>query len=173
MTKKGKTILIVVIVAFIALSVGMSMFFETNYACGKLCHEMTPYYNTWAESSHAHVNCHECHSWPGFGGFFKTKLVGLEESIKHFTGNYATPIQGEPVIERCIECHEDYREIKETEEIRVDHAMHADLGIDCMACHAGMVHGHNGEGEVTPSHDSCNSCHDTDNYENCSKCHKW
>lgn len=173
MTKKTTIILSVIVVLLVVMGVGMSMFFETNYSCGKLCHEMDQYYTTWEQSSHAEVNCHECHSWPGVTGFFKTKLVGMEESILHFTGNYATPIQGEPVLERCIECHEDYKDIKETEEVKVDHALHASLEIDCMACHAGMVHGHSGEGEVKPSHDACNACHDTEDYENCSNCHKW
>ncbi len=173
MTKRTRNIILIVIVVLVVLGVGMSKFFETNYSCGKICHEMGIYYDTWEESSHAEVACHSCHSWPGFTGFFKTKLVGMEESIKHMTGNYAVPIQGEPVLERCIECHSNYLEIKETESIKVDHALHDSLSIDCMGCHAGMVHGHSGEGEVKPSHDTCSSCHDTDDFETCDTCHNW
>lgn len=173
MTKKTKMILIIVVLVFIALSVGMMMFFETNYSCGKICHTMEQYYATWEESSHANVACHSCHSWPGFSGFIKTKMVGMAEVVKQVTGNYALPIQGEPVIERCIECHPNYRQINENDEVRFAHAFHADLEIDCMGCHAGMVHGHSGEGEVWISHDSCNTCHDTDDFMNCTNCHKW
>jgi nitrate/TMAO reductase-like tetraheme cytochrome c subunit len=176
--------IIAVLAVLIVVGVGGAMYSETSPFCGS-CHEMKQYYDTWKVSSHGpeklkgnkdvkhgEVGCHSCHSWPGLGGYVKTKMVGVNEVIKHVTNNYKTPIQGEPVEERCLECH-NVAKINETATHKIPHKKHEELGLKCMDCHAGMVHGHNGEGEVKPSHETCIKCHDTQDSNACATCHKW
>lgn len=171
-----------VLVLVAAASYAGIWFSEQNFFCAS-CHEMKPYFNTWKVSSHGPekakdpkhpdgIGCHACHSWPGVGGFVKTKYVGAIELWKHITNDYKTPIQGEPVEERCVECHDTSR-IDETETHKIPHKKHEEMGKKCMDCHGGLVHGHNGEGEARPTHETCNQCHDTNDQNTCTSCHKW
>ena len=155
---------------------------EQTFFCAS-CHEMKVYYDTWKVSSHGPekaktaghpegIGCHACHSEPGLTGFVRTKMTGMVEVWKHLTKDYKTPIQGEPFEVRCKECH-DTSKINETATLKIPHKKHEAMGLNCMSCHAGLVHGHNGEGEAKPSHETCQQCHDTQNPDTCTTCHKW
>lgn len=174
--------IVAVLVLFAIASYAGVWYSEQSSFCGS-CHEMKQYYNTWKVSSHGPekvktaaepngVGCHACHSWPGPAGFVRTKYVGMVELWKHVAGDYKTPIQGEPVEERCKGCH-DTSKIDETKTHKIPHKKHEEMGKKCMDCHAGLVHGHSGEGEARPTHEACQQCHDTNDAKACTTCHKW
>ena len=177
-------VIIAILVVLATAGIGGAVYSETSPFCGS-CHEMKQYYDTWKVSSHGperlkgnktvkdgEVGCHACHSWPGLDGYVKTKMVGMNEVVKHVTGNYKTPIQGEPVEERCLECHVTAK-ITQTEQVKIPHLKHEEMNLKCMDCHGGMVHGRQGEGEIRVGHEACNKCHDTQDTNACTSCHKW
>ena len=67
-------------------------FTESNKFCGTDCHEMWPYRDTWAISTHKTANCVQCHIPPGPVNFLKTKLAASREIWVHFTGQVKAPI---------------------------------------------------------------------------------
>lgn len=174
--------IIAVLVLLVIVSYAGIWYSEQTSFCVS-CHEMKVYGDTWRVSSHGPekvhtakepngVGCHACHSLPGLGGFVQTKIIGMAELWKHLTGDWKTPIQGEPFEVRCKQCH-DTSKINETKTHKIPHKKHEEMGKKCMDCHAGLVHGHNGEGEVKPTHEACQQCHDTNDQNTCTTCHKW
>lgn len=170
-TRNWKLIIIIAVLVLVALGVAGNAYMSTPGFCGS-CHEMKPYLTSWQQSSHKDVNCLNCHSEPGLTGFVKEKIVGMRETIKHFTG-FETPIQGHAFESRCYECHENIREVEKGKVVKVPHGLHLDNGMKCSSCHEGFVHGKEGEGPISPTHETCSSCHDTQNEATCNTCHQW
>lgn len=171
--------IIVFLILFIAANVGFLVYAGTDQFCGSVCHSMYVYRDTWAASSHGAkaldgkpVHCEECHYDRGLGGYVAGKLNGMRSMYMEVTAKYHTPIKGEPKEARCKECH-DITKLNETETHKIPHAQHEAMGLNCMSCHAGLVHGHEGEGEAKMTHAACQQCHDTEKPEDCTKCHKW
>lgn len=166
------------LILFIAANVGFLVYASSNSFCGKVCHSMNVFYSTWEVSSHGPkggkeaVKCDECHYEKGIKGYVDGKITGVKSMIKEVTANYETPIKGEPKESRCIECH-DPKKMNETETHKIPHELHAQMGLKCMSCHAGLVHGNEGEGEAKVTHEACKQCHDVENQDDCTKCHKW
>ncbi|MGE5553491.1 MAG: NapC/NirT family cytochrome c [Betaproteobacteria bacterium] len=167
------------LIVFIAANIGFLVYAGTDHFCGSVCHSMSVYRDTWAASSHGPkvlknepVHCEECHYDRGVKGYIAGKINGMKSMIKEITATYHTPIKGEPKEARCKECH-DIKKINETETHRIPHEQHEAMGLNCMSCHAGLVHGREGEGEAKITHEACKQCHDTENQEECTKCHKW
>lgn len=171
--------IIVVVVLFIAANVGFLVYAGSNHFCGSVCHTMFVYRDTWQASSHGPnvlktepVACEECHYDRGVKGYVSGKIQGIKSMIKQITANYETPIKGEPKESRCKECH-DVAKLNETKTHKIPHKQHEEMGLNCMSCHAGLVHGLEGEGEAKVTHAACQKCHDTEKQEDCTKCHKW
>lgn len=168
-----------VVIFLVVASGGMLVYTMSNQFCGTTCHSMKSYYTTWQVSTHGPqvrgdkaVPCEACHYGEGVGGFVKAKIGGMKSMIKEVTANYHTPIKGEPFEEKCKECH-DIKKIEGTDKQKIPHELHEGMGLKCMSCHGGLIHGFEGEGEAKVSHEACKQCHDTDNQDECTKCHKW
>jgi hypothetical protein len=84
---------------------------ESNEFCGTLCHKvMEPEYVAYQGSSHARVQCVECHVGSGAGWYIKSKLSGLYQVYSVLVGAYPTPIPTplhnlRPAQETCEKCH--------------------------------------------------------------------
>lgn len=167
--------------AFVVVASGAFLVYAgSNHFCGKVCHTMKIYNDTWQVSSHGPevlkaeggVKCEECHYDKGLGGFVAGKMQGMRSMFKQIAGTYTTPIMGEPKEARCKDCH-DVSKLNETETHKIPHKQHEEMNLNCMSCHGGLVHGFEGEGEAKVTHDACKQCHDVEKPEDCTKCHKW
>ena len=99
---------------FLLLTVGSYQTFqatETNGFCGNLCHSvMSPEFTTYNYSSHARVDCVECHIGHGADWYVRSKISGIRQIIAVVTNNYPrpipTPIENlRPARETCEQCH--------------------------------------------------------------------
>ena len=136
------------------------------------CHEMQPYYDSWAVSSHEGVGCAECHIPKTPKAFVKTKAFAFREIYVHVTGQVKAPLAVTPDIPNstCTSCHGALPPV-ELASSTFDHATHTQR---CISCHERVVHR-----SVTPpdyvdpaTMESCFTCHDgTTADKSCSLCH--
>ncbi len=179
----GKLALIVVVLA--ALGIGSMLvaarFTESNKFCGSDCHEMWPYRDTWAASTHKNVNCVQCHIPPGPVNLAVTKFFALREVWVHLTGQVKAPLKVTRHIPNSAcergGCHSGAKLVGSITlgspapvAFRHDSKGHASQG--CIACHAAVVHaGAPGVTVVPPnSMASCFTCHTTQTTQ-CTYCH--
>ena len=79
--------------------------------CGLTCHTvMQPEYTTYVNSSHARVECAQCHIGPGASWFVRSKLAGVRQVFAVAFHTYAQPIPSpvenlRPARETCEQCH--------------------------------------------------------------------
>src|SRR5659263_269911 len=73
-------VLIVSLLTIVVISAKVLEISENPAFCGKNCHIMRPYYDSWRTSSHADVKCVECHYEPGIIGHVKGKICLLYTS---------------------------------------------------------------------------------------------
>ena len=64
----------VVVLFLILASTVAARFTESDKFCGTACHEMWPYRDTWAKSTHKTAECVQCHIPPGAVNFVLTKM---------------------------------------------------------------------------------------------------
>jgi cytochrome c nitrite reductase small subunit len=182
-SERTKRILRIVAIAGPFLFVG-SMFLaaeatKSNTFCGLQCHEMRPYYQTWASSEHREVECVGCHIPDGALNYVKTKLFGLRELWVHITDQVEKPIAVTRRIssDTCSGCHrsEDVagriRLARWT--IGFSHPDHT-KGMACIDCHARVVHPTIEGVPNTParSMEACFTCHDGQSQpDECEYCH--
>ena len=87
---------------------------ETPEFCGR-CHTMGPEVAAHENSSHAGVECAECHVGAGVIGLAKAKIGGMRQMAELVLGDYARPIppaadKMPPASETCERCHDPARE---------------------------------------------------------------
>jgi len=83
---------------------------ESSAFCGTTCHTMDPQYNRYQHSSHANVECVDCHVGSGFEYYVKSKVEGLRQLYTLATNTYSRPIKSpvhnlRPAREICEACH--------------------------------------------------------------------
>lgn len=103
---------------------------------------MKPQYNTWLVSSHSQIACAECHIPSGIKNSFKTRIESLTKVYLHFSKGFFLPIQVAEEIksERCFECHSMQRQFSASGDIKIPHDKHMKKEVNCLECHAGIVH---------------------------------
>ena len=180
--KRLAIVAVVLVVLLIGGSALAAKFTENNKFCGTDCHEMWPYRDTWAVSTHKSVDCVKCHIPPGPINFLKTKFFASREVWVHFTGLPTKPI----TVTRHIPnsacdrggCHTSAQTTKTISlgtpaPVTFQHGSSGHAKQLCIACHSGLVH--LGAPGVTAapanSMPSCFTCH-PDGTKNCSYCHK-
>jgi len=136
------------------------------------CHEMDPYYDSWALSSHEGVGCAECHIPKTPQAFVKTKAFAFREIYVHLTKQVKAPLAVTRDIpdSTCTACHDALPPV-ELASSTFDHATHTER---CITCHERVVHR-----SVTPptyvdpaTMDSCFTCHDGSTADkSCALCH--
>jgi nitrate/TMAO reductase-like tetraheme cytochrome c subunit len=90
---------------------------ESNEFCGEFCHSvMNPEASAYEHSSHARIDCVECHVGEGGDSYIRAKLGGLRQLWAFTTGDISRPIHT-PIPNRrlsremCESCHTAEREI--------------------------------------------------------------
>lgn len=180
----AKVIVVVAIlgILFIGGSALAAKFTESNRFCGTDCHEMWPYRDTWAKSTHKSVDCVKCHIPPGPVNFALAKMYASREVWVHYSGQVKAPI----LVTRHMPnaacdrsgCHTSAQANKtlalgKPATVEFQHGSEGHAKQQCIACHAALVHA-GAPGDTAPpanSMPSCFTCH-TDGTKNCSYCHK-
>jgi len=105
-------ILTLVNVLFMVLASTQTLhFMDEAKFCGTACHTvMNPEWQTYQVSSHANVNCVECHVGEGAKALLDSKLNGLWQMVSLSFNLYERPIptpvhQLRPARETCEKCH--------------------------------------------------------------------
>jgi len=129
------------------------------------CHIMGPYYDSWKHSTHAEVNCLECHLQPGFTGFVKGKINGLAQAVDCAVGRVGTKPSATIVDGSCLrsECHDTQTLAAETLDcngVRFTHEKHIDQVVDGIRITCGTCHSHfEGDAHFSVDRNACFACH--------------
>lgn len=100
-----------VVAAAVALSAYQGyVYSESSAFCGTTCHTMDPQFKRYEHSSHANVECVDCHVGSGFNFYVKSKIEGLRQVYALITNTYSRPIKSpvhnlRPAREICETCH--------------------------------------------------------------------
>ncbi len=129
------------------------------------CHFMKPFYDNWASSSHARVNCIECHYEHGLSGYIAGKIRLLGEMLRYWVGAYNMQPHSRVSDRNCLSCHDEkalegvtlYRK-----KIPFSHTTHYGVsarGIEltCTTCHSQLVQGDH----LAVDEGACKICHFT------------
>jgi nitrate/TMAO reductase-like tetraheme cytochrome c subunit len=166
------------------------------------CHEMKPEYYTWKASTHAEVDCVNCHTQAGTEAknVATNKANIIADTVSHQPTDNGTPIQMTSDIQNsaCEKCHNmATREVTPSGDIIIPHEKHMAKGIECTQCHSGVAHGKIADRRMTyptdydkwdsslgnaamtdlqytrPDMDICMGCHKARNVStSCKTCHK-
>jgi nitrate/TMAO reductase-like tetraheme cytochrome c subunit len=171
------------ILVVILASVGAVGFVEYSAQPGfcNNCHNMVPYYESWATSSHNFVPCISCHYAPGIKAEAMGKLQAANQVVKYVTGTYGLKPWAEIEDAACLRsgCHVTRQLEGEVSfaGVRFDHTAH--LGelrrgkqLRCTSCHSQIVQGQH----LTVTASTCYLCHfkgraEDDPVGGCISCH--
>ena len=156
----------IAVLGIILLAVSTVGFIEYSAQPGfcKSCHNMVPYYDSWASSSHNEVACIECHYAPGIKAEAMGKLQAANQVVKYITGSYGMRPWAEIEDAACLRsgCHSE-RKVEgaiDYNGVQFDHAEH--LGelrrgkqLRCTSCHSQIVQGDH----VAVTQVTCFLCH--------------
>jgi cytochrome c nitrite reductase small subunit len=153
-------IALAVLALVVGLGWGVVTYTATPTFCNT-CHVMNTRYVSWQRSSHGiAATCIECHSEPGWWEELKAHLNGTRYLYVMLTGEKTGPlIRAEVSDASCLRCHQRDRLPEVVHNHRVLHAKHLGLGVNCVSCHAGLVHGSLYGGEARPTMRLCVECH--------------
>lgn len=104
------------------------------------CHEIQPVYEQWQASTHKGIDCLNCHTEPGLGGYAKANLSGVKNMLTHVGGTYDMPLAATVDNSSCLRCHprETLPEVIPAGTLRVAHSKHDQQR--CTDCHSQVVH---------------------------------
>lgn len=150
------------------------------------CHIMKPYYDSWTQSSHAEVNCLDCHLRPGLTGLIKGKINGLAQLVDCVVGRVGTKPNATIVDASCLrsDCHATEKLASETfgcDGVRFPHDQHINQIVDGIKITCGTCHSHfEGNDHFRVDRNACFTCHflgdDTSRGRlaktTCQSCHK-
>lgn len=155
---------------------------EKPESCGRNCHEMQPYYDSFEVSVHKGIDCHECHktSKPEIFLFLGEGLQHAEwmvegKSFEEMSEEVESRPPAAPKSEYCMNCHKG-------KEARIPTERISDPTISCFKCHPTIEHAKHRVDEYggydTPDLKGyeCVTCHDDHDVmnvkeETCTLCH--
>jgi nitrate/TMAO reductase-like tetraheme cytochrome c subunit len=148
------------VILMVGLGWGVMTYTATPTFCNS-CHVMNTRFVSWQRSAHGDVaTCIECHSEPGWWGELKAHINGARYLYVMVTGEKTGPlIRAEVSDASCLRCHHLDQLPDVVRQHRVLHAKHMGLGLSCVDCHAGLVHGNLYGGHTQPVMDRCVGCH--------------
>lgn len=129
------------------------------------CHIMNPYYDSWKRSTHAGVNCLDCHLQPGVTGYVRGKINGLAQAVDCIVGRVGTKPNAIITDASCLrsECHDVAELVPETRDcagVRFAHEKHIDKIVDGIKITCGTCHSHfEGDEHFTVNMNTCFTCH--------------
>jgi nitrate/TMAO reductase-like tetraheme cytochrome c subunit len=156
------TVVLVVVVAGIGVFAawGVATYTASPDFCAS-CHVMETRHVSWLRSGHAgKATCIECHSDPGTWGELKAHLNGTRYLYVMLTGEKSGPILKAHVgSATCAHCHAAAALPEAGPGGRIAHREHLARGLECTACHAGLVHGSLYGQRARPDAETCVACH--------------
>ncbi len=162
--------LVVIGVAAVYLPVAMT---STPSFCQN-CHLMKEPTALWEESTHANVNCVQCHVEPGILKTLEHKALSYKEIYFNFFGEGRMPEDiALPTNAACLQCHNLDRTVSPGGDIKIPHREHVEMrNLKCADCHFNVVHTRRGTPGGAPPMDICYMCHDGKRAPNaCDTCH--
>lgn len=136
--------LIVLLTAGVVISEKILTITENPDFCGKNCHIMRPYYDSWSASAHSDVRCVECHYEPGLIGHIKGKINGLMQFYSYESTSsetYAAQLNARVSDENCLICHEKriFSSDNNFSGVSFTHSNHP-ISLSCTICHSDVKH---------------------------------
>lgn len=129
------------------------------------CHIMNPFYESWENSSHSHVNCLDCHLNPGLVGYAKGKINGLAQLVACLSGRVGTKPNATVVNASCLrsECHSTEELVTKNlvySGMKFTHEVHVDKVVDGIKITCGLCHSHvEGNEHFSVNKEVCFTCH--------------
>ena len=152
-------------VAFVVFTVTSIEVTSQNWFCNS-CHIMNPYYASWKSSSHADVNCTQCHIPPGFGNFVSAKLNGLGQVVDDVLDRTSSKPSAAVLDASCTRsgCHsaEKLRAdgVRKNGKFLFDHGKHLGKEYDGIEIHCTTCHSHvEGNSHFKVNTNACVTCH--------------
>lgn len=131
-------------------------------------------YQTWSTSVHAKVACQQCHVRPELPAqaAYSLRMLG-EFYLSVVLPNRKLATFAKPTNAACSNCHIDLRTVSPSGDLNIPHRAHVTvLKLECVRCHAYLVHEKSPEGKHVPPMAACLSCHDGRQAKNaCATCH--
>lgn len=141
--KRRKLPWIIAGIVVVAALVGFNAYSDCPRFCGSCHGVMGPYYRSWSESRHAELaDCLDCHSDPGWMGYYHCKVEGVRNVMSYFFGVEKDGTVPPPGRAACTRpgCHQQAELTAETVPGRDAHLVHADRLV-CADCHGAVGHG--------------------------------
>ena len=141
-----------------AAGVALSAYTSRSEYCGS-CHEvMGRYYGSWKASRHGNAaDCLDCHSDPGWVGYYHGKLEGVKNALSYYLGVKKAERSPPPGPAACLRsgCHTEGELPRVGSSGPFQHGTH--LGtFSCIECHPGVGH----EPAETERPRACSECHE-------------
>ena len=164
LTPKGRIIivllLLVIIIGGAATAYQVHDFTENNPKFCVSCHLMQDAYDTWENSVHNNINCHECHyATPSEQNrMLLMTIFKNPQSVSDRHGKVVVPWK------MCFQCHwEEKENFEKAANIAKSrgHAKHVFIEqIECAECHGYIEDNKAGLHEFLPSERFCLKCHE-------------
>jgi len=156
---------IAVVLVVLALFSGGAIIVTGQTGFCNSCHIMNTHYASWQKSSHAEVNCLDCHLQPGFAGYVVGKINGLAQAVDCAVGRVGTKPSATVSDASCLrsECHSTDELLAETLDyngVRFTHSNHIDALVGGIKISCGTCHSHfEGDEHFSVSESACFACH--------------
>jgi len=166
--RAGIVVAVIVVLAVVPAYIATRPGFMRRYS------HFAPQYQSWSTSVHAQVSCQQCHVAPNFfaQAAYAARMTG-EFYLSTVNASRQPALFPVPTNAACQSCHADLRTVSPSGDLNIPHRAHVGvLKLDCVKCHAYLVHKTNPKGTHTPSMATCLTCHDGKKAKNaCSDCH--
>ena len=148
-----------VLVALVVVAGGLALnlWSARSEFCGSCHTAMGSYYASWTASSHSSVKCLDCHSDPGWVGYYHSKADGVRNALEYFLGIHKGRRSEPPGRAACQRpgCHSDADLTAVGLAGAETHARHRG-SVACASCHGDVGHRDVAERRtVVP----CSECH--------------
>jgi nitrate/TMAO reductase-like tetraheme cytochrome c subunit len=141
----------------VLVAIGLNAWSARSEFCGS-CHDvMGEHYVSWANSTHGEfAECLDCHSEPGWAGYYHAKVEGARNALSYYFGIEKTEQAPPPGPASCLRsgCHTRETLVSDDSEGAGVHAMHLEHA-GCVECHGAVGHA-DAEAERAPA---CSACH--------------
>ena len=168
LARLGVVALVIVVLVVIPGYIATRPSFVQRYS------NLNPEYKTWSTSVHANVPCQRCHVAPQplDQTLYAARMVG-EFYLSLVTPNRQPQLYPKPTNDACQSCHIDLRTVSPSGDLNIPHRAHITvLKMQCVKCHAYLVHAKSPEGSNKPRMATCLTCHNGKLAKNsCSTCH--